>query len=108
VLGAACGGDDSVGHPAQIAFMSDRQGAQADVYVMNADGTEVVNLTDQPTTDSTPKWSPDGTKIVYSSTVGTAQDILVIDLDGGSRREGRTEVVSPTGPRSYPPSCTRV
>lgn len=41
---------------------------QSDIWVMNADGTGLVNLTKDPYTDSRPAWSPDGSRIVFVST----------------------------------------
>ncbi len=39
-----------------------------DIYVMNADGSDVVRLTDHPGGDFEPAWSPDGSKIVWTTT----------------------------------------
>jgi len=38
-----------------------------EIYVMNADGTNPVRVTNHPAGDSSPSWSPDGTKIAFSS-----------------------------------------
>jgi dipeptidyl aminopeptidase/acylaminoacyl peptidase len=48
-----------------IAFMSTRDG-NPEIYVMNADGTGQVNLTNNPAYDVGPSWLPDG-KIVFFS-----------------------------------------
>jgi TolB protein len=50
----------------KIAFYSTRDG-QADIYVMNVDGTGQTRLTDNPAWDTSPAWSPDGTKILFTS-----------------------------------------
>ena len=41
----------------KIVFASNRDGNE-DIYVMNADGTNPVNLTNHPSVDGSPSWSP--------------------------------------------------
>lgn len=74
---------------AQIAFSSDR-GGDMNIYVMDEDGKNVVQLTDHPQVDSTPAWSPDGRLIAFSSlrdeppnTHGNSE-IYIMDSDGGN------------------------
>ena len=74
---------------AQIAFSSDRGGA-FDIYAMEEDGSNVIQLTNHPRVDSTPAWSPDGRRIAFSSlrdeppnTHGNAE-IYIMDADGGN------------------------
>ena len=45
-------------------FMSKRDGNR-EIYVMNADGTGVVRLTDNGAGDWHPAWSPDGGRIAF-------------------------------------------
>ena len=59
----------------KIAFTSLREGYY-DVWIMNADGSDPVNLT-QGRHCASPAWSPDGTKIAY---IG---DIFNYDQDTG-------------------------
>ena len=40
-----------------IAFVTDRDG-NLEIYVMNADGTDPINLTNDPALERTPAWSP--------------------------------------------------
>ena len=65
VFGCA-GGDDpvvvSVGTPGPIAFASHRDN-NYEIYVMDLDGSNQVNLTNSAADDASPVWSPDGSKI---------------------------------------------
>ena len=50
---------------------------------MNADGSDQIRLTNDPTPDYAPSWSPDGNQIVFSSNRdGNAGDIYVMNADG--------------------------
>jgi TolB protein len=67
----------------QIVFTSDRSGV-GQVYVMNANGTNVTQLTfDGAWKDQVPDWSPDGSKIAYAA--GDPGDILVMNADGSNQ-----------------------
>lgn len=50
----------------RIAFHSKRD-ANNDVYVMNADGSNIIRLTDNPAWDGAPSWSPAGNQIAFHS-----------------------------------------
>ena len=50
----------------KIVFQSTRDG-QAEIYVMNADGSGQTRLTNNPAWDTAPSWSPDGAKILFTS-----------------------------------------
>ena len=78
----------------KIAFISDREGHN-DVWIMNADGSDPVNLT-QGQYCTSPAWSPDGTKIAYID-VGASysgSDVWVIDADGGNPQRLTDEPVT--------------
>src|SRR5438876_891087 len=85
---AGCGSDSTApsgGRPAagQIAFWSDRDhGAIGEIYVMNADGSGQVNLTNNPADDAYPVWSPDGSKIAFHSDRDGNSEVYVMHADG--------------------------
>lgn len=76
-----------------------RQENNEDIYVMNADGSDVVQLTATPEGDSGPRWSPDGQRIVFDSDrddpacvrpsptgVQCVDKIYVMNTDGSDQR----------------------
>ncbi len=67
----------------QIAFVSNHDG-NAEIYVINADGTDQKRLTNNPATDTSPSWSPDGKHIAFDSDRGGNVDVYVMNVDGSS------------------------
>jgi len=67
----------------RIAFMSNRDGP-LEIYVMNADGSGQTNLTNNAAHDFAPAWSPDGSKIAFSSGV-SIWEVFVMNADGTGR-----------------------
>jgi TolB protein len=67
----------------KIAFTSVRDG-NYEIYKMNPDGTAQTRLTTNAATyDTTPSWSPDGTKIAFSSyPVSGGNDVYTMNPDG--------------------------
>lgn len=66
-----------------IVFSSERDGNK-EIYMMNANGTDLVNLTNHPSEDMFPALSPDGNKIAFSSNRGGNYNIYVMDRDGSN------------------------
>jgi Tol biopolymer transport system component len=76
----------------KIAFVSNRGISQNTtstvnkinykIFVMNADGSDQVLLTDNSIDDESPKWSPDGKKLAFVSTRDGNPEIYLINADG--------------------------
>jgi dipeptidyl aminopeptidase/acylaminoacyl peptidase len=65
----------------RVAFSSNRSG-NFDLYVMDADGRNLRRLTTDPRNDGDPVWTPDGNRIIYTSTRGTGTQIAIMSPDG--------------------------
>ena len=87
--------------PAQIAFVSDRNG-NPEIYVMNINGKNQRRLTKNRSDDWSPSWSPDGKRIVFSSRRDGNREIYVMDADGGNQQR-LTNNRHPDGSPSWSP-----
>ena len=59
--------------------MSSR-GGNFDLYVMDADGTNVTRVTDHPANDFDPIWMPDGQSLIFSSERDSRSDLYRVWL----------------------------
>lgn len=74
----------------KIAFTVVTTGTDADLYVINADGTGVQQLTSQPGLAEQPTWSPDSRAIAFARvTLGPVNTgaLWVINVDGTGQRQ---------------------
>lgn len=66
-------------------------GCPTDIYVMDAEGSNVVRLTDDPAPEYQPVWSPDGERIAFARSLGDPQlshpAIFTMDPDGTDVRQ---------------------
>lgn len=67
---------------ARIVFESTRDGPDADIFVMQADGTGVVQLTRNEAYDGNPVWTPDGRFIVFASERDGNAEVYRMRADG--------------------------
>jgi TolB protein len=67
----------------RIAFQSDRNGAQFDLWVMNANGSGQTRLTQDVNEDRNPAWSPDGNWIAFDSDRAGGYDVWKLPVATG-------------------------
>lgn len=72
--------------PCPIAFDSDRDG-NLEIYTMDSNGENLVNLTNDPANDWNPDWSPDGSQIAFVSERNNERSIYIMDADGSNLRQ---------------------
>ena len=88
LLSASCSGTNiykPTGLPERIAFASNRDGA-VHIFTIKPDGTDIqATSSDNRTADLLEAWSPDGTKIAFSSNQSGKYEIWVMNGDGSGR-----------------------
>lgn len=65
----------------KIVFTSTRDG-NSEIYIMNPDGSEQVNLTQHGAPDYDPVWSPTGEEILFVSNRDGVGDLYMMKADG--------------------------
>jgi Tol biopolymer transport system component len=87
-----------------MLVLQKRAHQSGDIFVMNADGSHLTNLTTSKAYDWSPSWSPDSTKIVWSRSASAADpgDLFVMDADGSNR----TRLTSTAHLDEYEPDWT--
>jgi len=70
----------------KIAFDSNRDG-NSEIYVMDADGSNQMRVTNNQAQDAAPSWSPDGLKIVFVSDRNGPYVIFVMNADGSEQTQ---------------------
>ncbi len=82
-----------IGSGGRIAFISNRDGKFFQIYTMQADGSDVQQVTQDPVNKWDPQWpfdgtqlawSPDGKQLIYvaENATGTGTDLFLINADG--------------------------
>jgi Tol biopolymer transport system component/DNA-binding winged helix-turn-helix (wHTH) protein len=96
----------------QIAFTSDREAENADVYLMNADGSGGVKRLTTWSSQETVEpgcWSPDGTEIAfYSDHDGKTDDIYVVSAEIFRPQKILAEAEQQLGFPSYSPDGKQI
>jgi Tol biopolymer transport system component len=74
------------------AYLEDPPSQGFDIYIVNADGSGLVNLTDSPARDMYPDWSADGNLIAFCSDQEGPSQIFLMRPDGTEIRRLTTAI----------------
>jgi Tol biopolymer transport system component len=98
----------------RLAFVSDRQGADFDIWAMDPDGSDLANLTRKSKADEfSPNWRADGRKIAFNSNRVTGanpegdHEIFVMNADGSGKSQLTFNDLDDEDP-AWSPSGTRI
>jgi Tol biopolymer transport system component len=96
----------------KIAFISNRDSAFAEIYTMNADGTNPTRLTNNETHDVSPTFSADGKKIAFSRENDPSiedNNIWVMNADGSGQTDlNNPDILSKDEGPSFSPDGSKI
>ena len=97
----------------QLVFFSNRTG-NWDIWIMNADGSNQVQLTTDIDHDFQPHWSPDGSQIIFKSFRDGHSNVWVMNADGSNKTQltndlaGTHNISPPDYGADYSPDGTQI
>ena len=92
----------------KIAFTSRRDGGDAEIYIMNADGSDQVRFTVSTGVDEQPAWSPDGARLAWASDRAGNLDIFSANLNGTDLRQHTLNAAIPDTEPDWSPDGSAI
>jgi len=90
----------------KIVFSSDEDG-DWEIYTINIDGTNLLQLTENNVYDGSPVWSPDGQQIVFESERDVNWEIYIMNIDGSKPKRITSNSIPDIDP-SWSPDGTHI
>lgn len=87
----------------EIAFASRIKG-RYQIFKMQSDGSNILNLSDSSFNDENPRWSPDGKWIAFDSDREGNKDIFIMRTDGSGNKRITSHVATDMQPTWMPDS----
>jgi Tol biopolymer transport system component len=86
----------------QVAVdQTDTESQNTDLWTYDVRNGAAKRLTFDPALDASPLWSPDGSKVVFTSTRGTAFNLFVKEANGGEEEKAINETEMDKYPNSW-------
>jgi Tol biopolymer transport system component len=92
----------------KLAFVSVLNGNNGEIFVAKTNGTDLTQLTFEGRMDTSPAWSPDGSKIAFASSRDGNPEIYVMDADGKNTVRLTTSETVQDGNPAWSPDGTRI
>lgn len=90
----------------RLAYISNEAGGEYDIFVRDLDSATGTPITDHPGRDATPRWSPDGSQILFRRETDGLSEIWVMNRDGSDATRLVENGVDSYDPRWSPDGAT--
>lgn len=80
--------------------------SDVEIFIINVDGTNPVNVTNNAASDRQPSWSPDGTKIAFTSLRNGNTNIYLMNADGSNQT--KLDTLAGDSSPSWSPDGTKI
>lgn len=70
-----------------LVFAAYSEGINLEIFVWGLERGEALNISNNPTYDLQPVWSPDGNKIIFVSRRGSQDDLYMYDMETGTLQQ---------------------
>lgn len=98
----------AAGNPSLLAFVRSFSGTDADIFIAQADGTGLENITQHPALDTDPTLSADGRFVVFVSDRSGDPNLFMIDRTTGELRQLTDDAFTYENPTFSPTSFSLV